>query len=156
LLLELFQRVSVGDRTARQKLMNVNVHVPRKASRLVQKKRSTANLVVQRLAREREPLEVPPRTWKASLTAALADFAGFGHDVSKTAPPVRSRKERAHAMLVTQDLLVGCMVALQHLAIGHGESHAPKDRGLKAAVAATDGRQSKYGNRRVPWLTTHS
>ncbi|HAN63880.1 MAG TPA: hypothetical protein DCQ79_08480, partial [Rhizobiales bacterium] len=43
-------------------------------------------------------------------------------------------------MLVTQDLLVGCMVALQYLAIGHGESHAPKDRGLQVAVAVADRR----------------
>jgi hypothetical protein len=66
-------------------------------------KRSTASLVVQRLAQKWGALGGASPTWKASLTAALADSAGFDHDVSIAARPVRSRNRGLQAAVAVAD-----------------------------------------------------
>jgi hypothetical protein len=49
---------------------------------------------------------------KGRLTAALARPRHFSDDDSMTAATVPCREELAHAIVVSQELLVGCMVAL--------------------------------------------
>jgi hypothetical protein len=63
----------------------------------------------------------PPGIWKARLTVTLADDLALGHDVLQAGPIARSREERVHAIHAVQELYVGCLVALLHDVVGHGE-----------------------------------
>src|SRR6185295_10581635 len=48
--------------------------------------------------------------------------------------PLPCRKEPAHAIVAAQRLLVGCVVALQHLAPGRRKGHMPNERWVRATA----------------------
>jgi hypothetical protein len=114
--------------------MNVDVHEPREASGssgTFYSSPSCTKVIAK------APSFAGTDPWKARLTPALARIRHFGHDERMTAATVLCREEPAHGIVVARKLLVGCMVALQHLAPGHGKGHAKGRRLQSAGVAAT-------------------